>query len=58
MEHFYTQTFYQTADNYTNAAKTQIKLTIFFQKTFTKQNEYAKIIKVAEYGHFSYFFRK
>lgn len=46
---FFTQTFYQTADNYTNATKTQIKLTIFFQKTFTKHNIYAKIIEVAEY---------
>ena len=42
------QTFYQIADNYTNAAKTQIKLTIFSQKAFTKQNIYAKIIKVAD----------
>ena len=52
-KHFYAPIFYQAAEKYTNDTKAQVKLTIFFQKTFIRHNIYAKIIEVAEYGHFS-----
>lgn len=54
-KHFYAPIFYQAAEKYTNDTKAQVKLTIFFQKTFTKQNIYDKIIQVVKFNIFHNF---